>query len=214
MREEDRLDAVRDVFDRWATSGRAEGMERGHAPTARQAFDRLGVRAGQHFLDVGCGNGYAVRWAASIDPTTRAVGIDLSAAMIARARAETPAPNARFIHAPFPLPLLRARTFDAILSMEAFYYLPDPGWGAISAARLLAPGGLFACVVDFYEENPASHDWPEQVGVPMYRLPAAGWRALLAATGLEVVEQTRLHAPDAPPGDAGSLLTLARRPEE
>ena len=218
--EDTTLDAVRTLFDRWASNGRAEGMERGHSPTARQAFERLHVAAGQHYLDIGCGNGYTVRWAADVDPTTRAVGLDLSASMIARAREQTPQPNARFIHAPFPLPLLKARTFHAIFSMEVFYYLPDLSWGVLSAARLLVPGGLFACVVDYYEENVASHGWPADVGVPMTLLSAAEWREKFEEVGLEVIEQTQLTTP-ATAGevrdwkhDVGSLLTLARRPIE
>lgn len=209
---------MRSLFDAWAESGRADGMERGHTPTARQAFDRLHVAAGQHYLDIGCGNGYTVRWAADVDASVRAVGLDVSASMIRRARELTPQPNARFIHAPFPLPLLKARTFHAIFSMEVFYYLPDLSWGVLSAARLLVPGGLFACVVDYYEENAASHGWPEEVGVPMTRLSEAGWRSTFEDVGLEVVEQARLLAPSVPgeaPGwkqQVGSLLTLARRP--
>lgn len=214
MKPEDQLDRVTRLFDAWADAGRAEGMERGHAPTARQAFDRLGVAPGQHYLDVGCGNGYTVRWAAEVDPSVQAVGIDVSPNMIERARAMTDAPNARFIHAPFPLPLLKAKAFDAIFSMEVFYYLPDLTWGVLSAARLLKPGGLFACVVDYYEENAASHGWPEDVGVEMNRLSEAGWADAMTEVGLELVEQRRLTDPIAEgwKRDVGSLMTLARRP--
>lgn len=210
----DPLTPVRTLFDRWAESGRAEGMERGHGPSARKAFDRLGVGPGTRYLDVGCGNGYTVRWAAELGAT--AVGIDVSEKMIALARSLSPA-GTRFIHAPFPLPLLKAKSFDAIFSMEVFYYLPDLSWGVLSTARLLAPGGLFACVVDYYEENPASHGWPEEVGVKMNLLSEKGWRDVMQEVGLEVVEQTRVCNPDAVETwkrDVGSLLTLARRPAE
>lgn len=208
----DQLEQVRTLFDRWAETGRAEGMERGHGPTARKAFDRLGVRAGTRYLDIGCGNGYTVRWAAELGAT--AVGIDVSEKMIARARSLSPA-GTRFIHAPYPLPILKAKSFDAIFSMEVFYYLPDVTWGVLSTARLLAPGGLFACVVDYYDENPASHSWPEDVGVKMNLLSERGWRDAMEQVGLEVVEQARLTDPDADEAwkrDVGSLLTLARRP--
>ena len=35
------VDKVAAIFDDWAEAGRAEGMEQGHGPTARPAFDRL-----------------------------------------------------------------------------------------------------------------------------------------------------------------------------
>ena len=210
---EDQHERVTEIFDAWAESGRAEGMERGHSPTARAAFDRLGVSPGQHYLDIGCGNGYTVRWAADVHPTVQAVGIDVSPKMIGRARAMSTQENTRFIHAPFPLPNLKAKSFDAIFSMEVFYYLPDLTWGVLSAARLLKPGGLFACVVDFYEENTASHSWPDDVGVKMNLLSQAGWAQTMRDVGLEVVEQARLTQPDARDWkrDVGSLMTLARR---
>ncbi len=207
----DQVEQVRALFDRWAEAGRAEGMERGHGPTARRAFDRLGVGEGTRYLDVGCGNGYTVRWAAELGAT--AVGIDVSDKMIARARALSPA-STRFIHAPYPLPMLKAQSFNAIFSMEVFYYLPDLTFGVLGTARLLEPGGLFACVVDYYEENPASHSWPEDVGVKMNLRSRQGWRDAMEEGGLEVVEQTQLRDPDSDEAwkrEAGSLFTLARR---
>lgn len=211
---DEQVKRVTEIFDAWAESGRAEGMEKGHGPTARPAFERLQLRAGQHYLDIGCGNGYTVRWAADLDPSIQAVGIDVSEKMIARARHMSPQDNTRFIHAPFPLPLLKAKSFDAIFSMEVFYYLPDLTWGILSVARLLKPGGHFACVVDFYEENTASHSWPDDVGVSMNLLSEAGWAGAMRDVGLEVIEQSRITDPSATgwKRDVGSLMTLAQRP--
>ncbi|MFK7987771.1 MAG: class I SAM-dependent methyltransferase [Sandaracinaceae bacterium] len=215
---DDETDRVSQLFDGWAEAGRAEGMERGHEHAARAAFERLGIEPGARYLDVGCGNGYAVRWAADVDPSVQAFGIDVSAKMIERARERSPQPNARFIHAPFPLPMLKAKSFATVLSVETLYYLPDLTWGLVSVGRLLEPGGRFACVVDYYEENAASHGWPEELGLEMKRLSAAGWRAAMEEVGLQVIDQTRIRRPLADgetPGWAqseGSLLTLAMRP--
>ena len=216
--DDPRLDVQR-LFDAWADSGRAEGMEQGHTLAAREAFDRLALRPGASYLDVGCGNGYTVRWAAEVDPSVRATGIDLSPQMVARARDQSADhPNTRFIHAPFPLSMLRDEAFDAVFSMEVFYYLPDLNAALREVRRLLRPGGRFVCIVDFYEENAAAHGWPEDTGVPMNLLPESMWRAAMTCAGLEVLEQTRLRGPadDQSPWkeEQGSLMTLAwRRPE-
>jgi hypothetical protein len=70
--------------------------------------------------------------------------------------------------------------------------------------------------VDYFEENEASHVWPEQVGVSMNLLSESEWRQAMSEAGLDVLEQTRLH----PPAElevedwkrsVGSLLTLAQR---
>jgi ubiquinone/menaquinone biosynthesis C-methylase UbiE len=209
---------VQAVFDDWAARGRADGMERSHAPFVRPAFQRLALRPDAWYLDIGCGNGYTVRWAAEAAPQGQAVGIDLSSEMIALARRlSTGFENVAFHQCAFPAHQLPRDGFDIILSMEVFYYLPDMAAALEETRRLLKPGGRFACLVDFYGENTASHSWPEDVGVEMTLLDAAGWRRALEAAGLEVIDQDRIRlSPDeaSEPWKAteGSLLTLGRRP--
>ena len=217
--EREHVERVTELFDEWSENGRADGMETGHTPMARQAFDRLGVRPGQTYLDIGCGNGYTVRWAAEVDESVNGIGLDVSPGMVQLAREKSKShPNTRYIHAPFPLPILKAKSFDAVFSMEVFYYFKELQWALVSTIRLLKPGGLFACVVDFYEENEASAGWPENIGIPLNRLSEEGWRTAMMDVGFEIVDQTRLHAPVIEGEEAdwrhieGSLLTLVRRP--
>jgi SAM-dependent methyltransferase len=218
--EDPRIARVREVFDAWASEGRAEGMERGHARAARRAFELLSLGRDAWYLDVGCGNGYTVRWAAEAAPDGWAVGVDVSPRMIERARAASASlPNVEFHVAAFPATSLPHGCFDAVLSMEAVYYLPDLDDALREIARLLVPGGRFACVVDYYEENAASHPWARDLGLELTLLDAAGWRQAMERAGLAVAAQERVLEP-AGPGVAawksaeGSLLTLARRPEE
>jgi ubiquinone/menaquinone biosynthesis C-methylase UbiE len=208
---------VRDVFDDWARRGRAEGMERTHGPVARQVFDRLGVRPGSRYLDIGCGSGYTVRWAAAVAPDVQALGVDVSSTMIEQARAASAVlANARFRCGAFPMSGLEDASFDAIFSMEVFYYLDDLDAGLHEVRRLLAPGGRFACAVDYYEENPESHSWTEDLGLALQLLSEAGWAAAFERAGLTVLEQARLRAVDREATPAGahgaSLLTLGARP--
>ena len=211
---------VKELFDDWARRGRAEGMERGHTPSARAAFTRLRLREESRYLDIGCGNGYSVRWAAAACPKGSAVGVDLSVEMIGRARLLSEGlRNTEFIVADFPDARFSPASFDAIFSMEAFYYFPDTDAALRRVRELLRAGGLFACVIDFYGENIASHSWPADVGVPMTLLDSAGWAHAVSRAGLAVVEQTRLRLrsdqvaleADLWKVTEGSLLTLARR---
>src|SRR5690606_13635320 len=87
MERERHADGVRALFDDWARTGRSDTMAASHGPSARPAFDRLPLRADSWFLAVGCGTGSAVRWAAERAPQGKAVGIDLSSAMVEHARA-------------------------------------------------------------------------------------------------------------------------------
>jgi SAM-dependent methyltransferase len=202
------------VFDDWATKGRAEGMERGHGPSARRAFELLEVGAGQRYLDIGCGNGYTVRWAHAAG--AEAIGFDAAPEMIARARLA--APECRFEVVRFPEHPLEPETIDAIFSMEVFYYLPSVAAGMRAAFELLRPGGRFACIVDFYGENEASHSWATDLDLPLSLLTEGEWRETAAAAGFTDISQQRLRA-ELVPGEAptwkheqGSLLTLGHKP--
>ena len=217
--ENERIGRVREVFEDWAARGRGDGMEESHVPFVRPVFERLPLPPDGTYLDVGCGTGYTVRWAAAAAPEGRAVGLDVSPRMIARARELAAGlENVSFHVAAFPgdHPLPPA-SCDVIFSMEVFYYLPNLSAGLAEVRRLLRPGGVFACQVDFYEENRASHGWPDDMGVEMTLLDEAGWRAAFESSGLAVDEQFRVRlSPEeaSAPWQAseGSLVTLGRRP--
>ncbi len=215
--EAGRTRRVREVFDDWARRGRAEGMERSHGPTARRALAHLPLPEGGRYLDIGCGSGYTVRWAAGRMRRGEAIGVDVSEEMIEVATSLAHAhPRARFLHGAFPDVDLEPGTFDAVFSMEVFYYLPQMGVALEAVARLLGSGGRFACVVDYHVGNPASHDWPEELGVEMNLLDEAGWHDALTSAGLRVVEQSRIRLPAGETSEEwktryGSLLTVGER---
>jgi SAM-dependent methyltransferase len=205
------------LFDEWADAGRAEGMERAHAPIARRVFEALPLPPDGRYLDVGCGNGYTVRWAAERMPAGRAVGLDVSSQMIARAQSlSADYSNAEFIESPFPAPGLSDGSFDVIFSMEVFYYFPDIDAALEAVAKLLKPGGTFACVVDYYGENEASHGWPEHVGVAMTLLSRSAWRRAFERAGFVRVRQEQLTEPVSEATEqwratVGSLVTVGER---
>lgn len=205
------------LFDEWADAGKGEGMARAHEPVARRVFDALPLPRDGRYLDIGCGTGYTVRWAAERMPDGRAAGLDVSSQMIARAQTlSAEHSNAEFIEGPFPAADLSEGSFDAIFSMEVFYYLPDMDAALKAVAGLLKPGGTFACVVDYYRENEASHGWPEDVGVAMTLLSRSEWRRSFERAGLVRVRQEQMTVPtdEASQGwhaTVGSLVTVGER---
>jgi len=209
---------IRDLFNEWARRGRGDAMAESHWPFAIQALERLQIEPASWFLDIGCGTGYAVCWAARAAPDGRAVGIDAAESMISRARAGCVGlPNADFHVTDFPkhhtLPHGR---FDHVFSMETFYYFADLDAALAETHRLLAPGGRFACVVDYYAENRASRTWPDDLGVPMHLLDGAAWRAAFMRAGFTDVTQDRLRVPPSETHEPwktteGSLLTMGVR---
>ena len=92
---------------------------------------RRAIRPGR-VLDVGVGTGYTT------GHVPEAVGIDLSRAMISRAKAY----RGNLVLADATFPPFRPRSFSTIVCAGSFYYLPDP----IQALRifhgLLSDGGV------------------------------------------------------------------------
>ncbi len=208
------IDKVRTVFNEWAENGRADGMELGHGPTAIQAFDSLDLAPGQRYLDIDCGNGYTLRWAAERCRDAEIWGVDVSPNMISLAKdMDSSDAEIRYLCGQFPHPEIPENYFDAIFSMEVFYYMPAIQSGLVATAQALKDGGKFVCIVDYYQENSASHSWPEDTGVAMTLWSAQEWREGFEAAGLSQIEQKRLRpdtdteAPDWKHNE-GSLMTI------
>lgn len=105
-----------------------------------EALGALEPRPDDRLLDVGCGSGAAVRAAApSVD---RAVGVDLSEGMIARARGLAGAtPNVEFLVADAEALPFEDATFSVLLCTTSFHHYPSPERAVGEMARVLMPGG-------------------------------------------------------------------------
>ncbi len=185
---------VSSLFDNWAQTDRADGMERGHSFAAKTVFNMLCLQDGQSYLDIGCGNGYSVRWAAHINPSGRNIGIDVSEKMVDLAKQRsTDFPNTAFHHSFFPTDLFSSSSLDVIFSVEAVYYM-EVGQALTAIADTLRNQGIFAMVIDYYQENTASHSWPEDVGVSMQLLSTQQWIEAFRVAGLEPISSGRIFA--------------------
>jgi ArsR family transcriptional regulator len=157
-----RLDAVRraraataDAYFRAAAADwdRTRSLYADEREVERVMLDVLGSEPLGDVLDVGTGTGRILELLAP--NAKRAVGVDLSTAMLGVARATVDAaarPNVQVRHAdmyhlPFP-----PRTFDVVVFHQVLHYADDPASAVAEAARVLRPGGR-VLVVDF-----APHD--------------------------------------------------------
>lgn len=202
---------VGDVFSEWARSGRGERMESSHRVTAGRVLDAIDARAGERFLDLGTGNGWAARELAARG--MRAVGVDLSLDMLRRARERG---GVDVVRASFEALPFRDGAFASLFGMESIYYAGDVDAALRECARVLRDGGTADLVLDYYAENDASHSWPDLTGVTMRLMPEAEWRARLRDAGFADVASARVRAPPGV-GDAwlateGSLHVCGTRP--
>lgn len=101
-------------------------------------------------LDVGCGTGALTRAAARRVPDGSALGIDLSARMIERARQVADAEgltNAWFEQADAQVHPFPAGTFDAVVSSFGVMFFGDPERAFANLAQALRPGGGMGLLV-------------------------------------------------------------------
>jgi ubiquinone/menaquinone biosynthesis C-methylase UbiE len=189
-------------FNDWARAGRGEGMEKGHRPLGEQAIELMEIPADARVLDVGCGSGWATRLMAQRATAGRVVGIDISDEMIKLAADTSSAfNNVEFRVASAENLPFADREFSHAFSMESLYYYNNMLEALQEIRRVLSPGGLFVCVVDLYVENRPSHQWVEQLKVPVQLLGTAEYRALFERAGFTNVKDRRLLDPTPVPED-------------
>ena len=198
----DRDEQLRQEFNEWAKAGRGEGMEKGHGPVGRQAIELMNLPADARVLDVGCGSGWAARLMATNACNGRVVGIDISDEMVTLS-GET---SKEFSNVEFRVASAEALPFadgefTHAFSMESLYYYADMPTALKEIRRVLAPGGLFVTVVDLYQENEPSHQWVEDLKVPVQLLSIADYRSLFEDAGFVKVEDRRLYDPTPVPDD-------------
>lgn len=113
------------------------------APIAIDFLHAVGVRPGDHVLDVACGTGIVARLAADrVGPTGRVVGLDLLPDMLdcARSLPQTDPPveweHAGADNMPFP-----DAAFTAVLCQQSLQFFPDKLAALREMRRVTAPGG-------------------------------------------------------------------------
>jgi ubiquinone/menaquinone biosynthesis C-methylase UbiE len=147
----------------------------------------LRVGPGQTFIDLGCGQGGPGLWVAR-ETGAAMLGIDLSSTGIARASEHAEefgvADRARFQVADLASTGLPDASFDAAMSVDVLWSVPDKPGALREAARILKPGARFAFT-----------NWDRDLSPPGYQPPLNDHRPLLEQVGFDV--ETYQVQPDA-----------------
>lgn len=162
---DDLLAAVRARFDGRASEYDDSAMHRALAEAvARFALD--GADGVSDVLDVATGTGLVLRALRECDPALRLTGIDLSAGMLAVARAALPV--ASFVEGDATTLPFGDAEFDLVTCATGLHLFPDAGAAIAEWVRVLRPGGR-AVTATFGDIDLAQHG-----GRPGAAVPAAG----------------------------------------
>lgn len=194
-------ESLREEFNRWAEAGRGEEMEDHHLPIVEPTLELMNIAAPDRILDIGCGTGWLCRRLASLALDGRVVGIDVSDAMIQRARqASAGAANAEFLEGTAEQIPWQDGFFTKVISVESAYYWPEPSRGLKEIFRVLASGGSAWILINFYRDNPYCHQWAAHYNTPTHLLSAEEWADLFRSAGFVEVAHRRI--PDLSPTPA------------
>lgn len=135
-----------------------EGMQGDHARAlypcileeARRAMESIPVPS---VLDVGCGTGMLSERLLGAFPSCRLAGVDLSPAMVERARARL-AGRAEVREADAERLPFHDGAFDLVVCNDSFHHYPDPDRAAFQMWRVLRKGGALV-LGDVWQPAPA-----------------------------------------------------------
>jgi SAM-dependent methyltransferase len=179
-----------------------------HDEVFRRAYN---LRAGDRVLDIGCGTGRTTRDAARSAGDGRALGVDVSASMIARARELARAErvhNVAFEHGDAQVHRFAEGGFDLAISRFGTMFFADPVAAFANIAVALRPGGRLVMLVwQGHERNEWSVVIDGALGGAGSPVPAPQGReafsladqdtveAILGAAGFGEVTFSDIHQP-------------------
>ena len=171
-------------------------------PLYDAVLDGVGVTAGTHLLDAGCGAGHALQLARRRGATGS--GLDASEGLLSIARRRLPGADIRqsaLVDLPF-----EADTFDAITAFNSVQYAADPVTALREVARVAKPGARLAVVTWSPAERCETRVVLAAIGgllpppppVPAVPLPSASpgsSRTLVTAAGLTPKDADEVAVP-------------------
>ena len=180
-----------EVFSNWADTGKDEGMEKNHFKPVMKMINLFDTNTEFTCIDAGCGNGWLVKYLSNINNCKKAIGVDGSSKMIAKAKKNS---DNEF----YCSDLLKwnpKNKVDIVFSMEVFYYFKKP---QILIKHIydnwIKNDGKLIMGIDHYYENEECHKWKKQINVDtMELIKIAEWKNFFKKSGFKNVKKYQFY---------------------
>lgn len=143
-------------------------------------------------LDIGCGGGMTLKKLSEMTEG-RVVGIDYSCDSVMKSR-ETVCGKAEVFECSVESMPFMDNSFDRIVTVESFYFWPDPAENLKEVFRVLRPGGVFQIISDTYDNGRLSE--AARKNVQKYNLFVPGPEKLMEMLDDAGFTDNRIHLKD------------------
>lgn len=132
-------------------------MNRSHASVTQWALEHWEIEEDDQVLDIGCGGGATLKRMSEKIGSGQLTGVDYSSVSIKTSeetnQEEIAAGKIHLIEASVEKLPFAADSFDKIITVESFYFWPNPKENLKEVLRVLKPGGTFLLVADTYNKE-------------------------------------------------------------
>ena len=173
-------------------------MNESHSPVTCWALEHWQIAPEEELLDIGCGGGATLKRMGEKITTGHLTGIDYSPVSVETSlktnRQDVESGKMKVLEGSVEALPFADDGFDKIITVESFYFWPDPAENLKEVYRVLKEQGTFLLVADIYQKE----DLPEQVRENIQRFHLFNptpeeFRELLENAGFEEV---RIHLKD------------------
>ena len=134
-----------------------ERMNESHGDVTMWALGKLSFNSDDSVLDIGCGGGATLKRISRHITTGHIAGVDYSPVSVELSRElnadDIDSGKTEVIEASVESLPFGDDSFDKIVTVESFYFWPDPPENLKEVLRVLKPGGTFIIVADVYNKD-------------------------------------------------------------
>lgn len=142
-------------------------MNRSHYEVTSWALNFLTFQESDQILDIGCGGGATLKRMSEYIQTGHLTGVDYSKVSVDLSKEfnveEIQSGKMEVLEASVENLPFEEKTFDKIVTVESFYFWPNPVENLKEVFRVLKEGGTFLLVAEIYQKDDLKKEVMEEV---------------------------------------------------